>query len=361
MTDLITDAENKLDSLIAAEEGNDPNPGDGGEQPPEDGSQPPAGDEELNNGEGDGSGDEGQGADGEEEEPVEDQEEEPGEGEEPNPDAGKPKGDEASKELSDDELMAQLEKRGLKVVKKDEEQERKQTAPEFKRPEELPDRVWDQMKPVQRYIYTELPYITIVGTQGEGEDAKQVELQVKTPDQIPDDFNFASKRAEKIADDAFLEQNKRADQMYGRIQQTATQSQEQARMQQENQMIISGVEKLQEDGVIPKITAKPGTPEFDKDPGVLRANEIIAYREDLLRAGENVSMVSAGKMFKADHPELYAPKPAPKGDAGRARASKIVYGGGRGTPASAKKNDRPAFPPGTSASDIADFYSQDLD
>ena len=30
MTDLITDAENKLDSLIAAEEGNDPNPGDGG-------------------------------------------------------------------------------------------------------------------------------------------------------------------------------------------------------------------------------------------------------------------------------------------------------------------------------------------
>lgn len=363
MTDLITDAENKLDSLIAAEEGNDPNPGDGGEQPPEDGSQPPAGDEEQPNGEGAGGEDDGQGGDGgeEEEQPGEAEEEEPGEGEEPNPDAGKPKGDEAPKELTDDELMAQLEKRGLKVVKKDEEQERKQTAPEFKRPEELPDRVWDQMKPVQRYIYTELPYITIVGTQGEGEDAKQVELQVKTPDQIPEDFNFASKRAEKIADDAFLEQNKRADQMYGKIQQTATQSQEQARMQQENQMIISGVEKLQEVGVIPKITAKPGTPEFDKDPGVLRANEIIAYREDLIKAGENVSMVSAGKMFKADHPELYAPKPAPKGDAERARASKIVSGGGRGTPASAKKNDRPAFPPGTSASDIADFYSQDLD
>ncbi len=356
MTDLITDAENKLDSLIAEEEGNNPNPGDGGEQPP-------AGDdEELNNGEGDGNGDDGQGNGGEEEEqPGKNEEEDAGEGEEPNPDAGEPKGDEASKPLTDDELIAELEKRGLKVAKKDEEQERKQTAPEFKRPDELPDRVWDQMKPVQRYIYTELPYITIVGTQGEGEEAKQVELQVKTPDQIPDDFNFASKRAEKIADDAFLEQNKRADQMYGRIQQTATQSQEQARMQQENQMIISGVEKLQEDGVIPKITAKPGTPEFDKDPGVLRANEIIAYREDLIKAGENVSMVSAGKMFKADHPELYAPKPAPKGDAERARASKIVSGGGRGTPASAKKNDRPAFPPGTSASDIADFYSQDLD
>ncbi len=364
MTDLITDAENKLDSLIAAEEGNDPNPGDGGEQPPEDGSQPPAGDdEELNNGEGDGNGDDGQGGDGgeEEEQPSEGEEEEPGEGEEPNPDAGKPKGDETSKPLSDDELIAELEKRGLKVAKKDEEKQEQPKAPEFKRPDELPDRIWDQMKPVQRYIYTELPYITIVGTQGEGEDAKQVELQVKTPDQIPDDFNFASKRAEKIADDAFLEQNKRADQMYSRIQYTATQSQEQARQQQESQMIISGVETLQKDGIIPKITAEPGTPEFDKDPGVLRANEIIAYREDLLRQGERVSMVAAGKMFKADHPELYAPKPAPKGDAERARASKIVSGGGRGTPASAKKNDRPAFPPGTSCSDIADFHSQDLD
>lgn len=358
MTDLITDAENRLDSLIAADEGNDTPPAGDDNQPPA--GDEPAGDDTDNQPNGDDPNDgQGDGGGEEEEQPGEGEEEEPGEGEEPNPDDAEPKGDEAPKPLSDDELIAELEKRGLKVAKKDEEQQPK--APEFKRPEELPNQVWDQMKPVQKYIYTGLPYITITGVQGEGDDAKQVELQVKTPDQIPDDFKFASTRAEKIADDAFLEQNKRADQMYNKIQQTSQQSQEQAQRQQETQQIISGVETLQKDGIVPKITTEPGTPEFDKDPGVIRANEILAYRQELINKGEQVSIVSAGKMFKADHPELYAPKPAPKGDAERAKASKRIAGGGRGTPASAKKNDRPAFPPGTSASDIADFYSQDLD
>lgn len=360
MTDLITDAENRLDSLIAADEGNDTPPAaDDDQQPPAGGDDTPPTDEEdqqPNVDEDDGEDDGDQ-----EDQPPEGDQEDEGEDEEPNPDAAKPKGDEAPKPLTDDEFLAELEKRGLKVAKKDEDQERQPKAPEFQRPEELPNRVWDQMKPVQRYIYTGLPYITITGVQGEGDDAKPVELQVKTPDQIPEDFNFASKRAEKIADDAFLEQNKRADQMYGKIQQTSQQSQEQAARQEETQMIIKGVEQLQADGIVPKITTQPGTKEFDADPGVIRANEILAYRQKLVDAGEYVSLVSAGKMFKADHPELYVAKPAPKGDAERAKASKRIAGGGRGTPASAKKNDRPAFPPGTSASDIADFYSQDLD
>jgi hypothetical protein len=356
MTDLITDAENRLDSLIAADEGNDTPPAGDDDQLPA--GDEPADDDTDNQPNGDDPDDQGDGGE-EEAQPGENEEEEPGEDEEPNPDAAKPQGDEAPKPLTDDELIAELEKRGLKVAKKDEEQEPK--APEFQKPDELPNNIWDQMKPVQRYIYTGLPYITITGVQGEGDDAKPVELQVKTPDQIPDDFKFASTRAEKIADDAFLEQNKRADQMYNKIQQTSQQTQEQAAREQENKQILSGVETLQNDGVIPKITAQPGTPEFDTDPGVIRANEILAYRQELIAKGENVSIVSAGKMFKADHPELYAPKPAPKGDAERAKASKRIAGGGRGTPASAKKNDGPKFPPGTSASDIADYYASQLD
>lgn len=354
MTDLITDAENRLDTLIAEDEGKTPPAADDDQQPPEGDDQPPAGDEEEDQPNGDDDG--GEDGEDEEDQPEGDEEEDSGEDEEPNPDAAKPKGDEAPKPLTDEQLIAELEKRGLKVAKKDEEQEQK--APEFKRPDELPDRVWDGMKPVQKYIYQELPYITLKGKDAEGNIS---EITVKTPEQIPEDFEFASKRDEKIADDAFLEQNKRADQMYGKIQTTSQQTKQQQTQQRENESIISGVEKLQEDGVIPKIVAKPGTPEFDKDPGVLRANEILAYRAEILKTGENVSIISAGKMFKADHPELYVAKPAPKGDAERKKASKNVSGGGRGTPAGAKKGDRPKFPPGTSASDIADFYSQDLD
>lgn len=361
MTDLITDAENKLDSLIAKDEGTDTPPaaGDGEEQPPEGGDQPPAGDEDQPNGD---DPDDGQDGDDEEgEEPGEGEEEEPGEDEEPNPDAAKPKGDEAQKPLTDDELIAELEKRGLKVAKKDEEEKPQPKEPVFNKPTELDDNIWNDMKPVQKYIYSELPYVTIRGVQGEGDDAKSVELRIKTPGQIPEDFKFANVRDQKIADDAFLEQNKQADAMYAKIQQTSKQAQEKTAREADTKAIIEGVEQLQTDGIVPKITATPGTPEFDKDPGVIRANLILDYRQKLLAKGENISVVSAGKMFKADNPELYVAAPKPKGDAERAKASKKIAGGGRGTPASSKKNDRVPFPPGTSASDIADFYSQDLD
>lgn len=370
MSDLATMAENRLDSLLAAEEGNDPNPpvggDDGGQQPPAGGDNtPPAGDD-PNNPSGDGK-DPDDNNDGQDDDPAkggqppQGDEEDPNKGSQPQDDAGEPKGDEAPKELSDDELIAELEKRGLKVAKKDEEDpaEKKQEPVKFERPEELPEQVWTGMKPVQQYIYRELPYVTLEGKDGNT-------LRVKTPEQIPDDFEFASKRAEKIADDAFIEQNRKADTMYKQIQQTSAQQQEQTQRQQETDMIIKGVEQLQTDGVVPKITAEPGTPEFDKDPGVIRANEILAYRAKLLAAGENVSVVSAGKMFKADHPELYVTKPTTsKGDAERKAKSKNIAGGGRGTQQQAKqeqnKQDRSKYPVGMSITDIADIAGRDLE
>lgn len=370
MSDLVTMAENKLDTLLAADDGNTPPAGDDtppandDQQPPAggDNNQPPAGDDPNKNNEGDDP-DDGQDDPGSEEnQPPQGDEEEPDPNKKPEDDAGKPKGDEAPKELSDDELMAELERRGLKVAKKDEDEpdpKKQQEPPKFERPEELPEAVWSGMKPVQQYIYRELPYVTLEGKDGNV-------IRVKTPEQIPDDFEFASKRAEKIADDAFIEQNRKADTMYKQIQQTSAQQQEQTQRQQETDMIIKGVEQLQTDGIVPKITAEPGTPEFDKDPGVIRANEILAYRAKLIAAGEQVSVVSAGKMFKADHPELYVTKPTVSpADAERKAKSKNIAGGGRGTQQQAKqeqsKQDRSKYPVGMSITDIADIAGRDLE
>lgn len=371
MSDLVTMAENRLDNLMAADDGSQPPAGD--DTPPAaDDQQPPAGgddtppngadDDNPDNKNNDDDGDQ-DGQDtpaSEEDQPPQNGEEAPNEDEEQDDDAGKPKGDEAPKELSDDEFLAELERRGLKASKKDEEEpepKKQQEAPKFERPEEIPEQVWGGMKPVQQYIYRELPYVTL-----EGKDGNVV--RVKTPEQIPDDFEFASKRAEKIADDAFIEQNRKADTMYRTIQQSSQQQQEQAQRQQETQMIIKGVETLQSDGIVPKITAEPGTPEFDKDPGVIRANQILEYRQKLIEQGEQVSVVSAGKMFKADHPELYQTKPTTsKADAERKAKSKNIAGGGRGTTQQAKQNsnERPKYPVGMSIQDIAEFAGRDLE
>lgn len=366
MTDLVTLAENKLDSLIASDDPNTPPAGDDPTPPTDDGEQdPPAGGDDTpptdeDDDQPNGDNDDGQGDDPNKNPSGDEEEDDP---QKPNSeaDAGKPKGDEASKPLTDDELIAELEKRGLKVDKKEAEDIDKQKPVTIERPEELPQNIWNNMQPVQKHIYNELPYITLQGKDAEGND---LEINVKTPDQIPDDFEFANKRAEKIADNAFLEQNKRADDMYAKIQTSAqTQKQQDARRAESN-AIVEGIEALQEDGTVPKIAAKPGTPEFNDDPGVKRANEILKYREALIAKGEQVSVVSAGKMYRADHPDLYVVKPTTsKGDAERKKTANNINGGGRGTPAAAAKNnnDRSKYPIGMSLSDIADLAGRDLD
>lgn len=365
MSDLVTDAENKLDSLLAAEGDQPPAADDDGQQPPAGGDNtPPTGEEDQPNGDGEdpdeNDDDQPNDDDSQEDQPPQGDEEDPGEGEEQEDDAGKPKGDEAPKELSDDEFLAELERRGLRVEKKDDKQEQPQP-PKFERPEEVPQQIWAGMKPVQQYIYNELPYITVKGKDGEG---NEVELNVKTYEQLPDDFEYASKKEQLRVSDAMNQQSKRAEDMYAKIQQNSQQSQQQQQEQVERQAILGGVDQLQKDGIVPRITAKPGTPEFDKDPGVIRANQILEYRQKLINAGEQVSVVSAGKMFKADNPDLYKAKPAAaKGDAERKAKSKNISGGGRGTQQQAKKGDdaRRKYPIGMSASDIADIAGADLE
>ncbi len=370
--DLVTDAENALDAAIAAEEaGQQPNPDDAGQQPPAggDGGQPPAGDDPNNQpnpdeepGNGQNNGDPQGG------EPKKGDEEDPNKGKEPNPDEPKPQGDEAQKPLTDEQLIEEAKKRGIDLAKKEEPKEEPKI-PEIARPTEIPEQTWGEMNPVNRYIYNELPYLNVQGvrTVGEGDDAKQevYTLKVKTPEQIPDDFEFASPREQAKFNSDITAQSSKAEKMLADIRQNAESQKQQTSQAAENKAIYEGVEELQKQGIVPKITADPNDKAaFAADPGVQRAEKILAYRYELLQKGENVSVVSAGKMFKADNPDLYKEEPPkPNADDERKNKSANVNGGGRGTQQQAKKteDDRPKFPPGTSASDIADYYNRDLD
>ena len=337
--DIATIAENKLDAMDAEElekdsEDNLNNEGEG------DLDGLPEGDEEQGE---EGEEDEGEEGSGEEDD---DSEEEDGEG----------SGDdeEESDELSDDELIELAKKRGLDLAKKEEPKK----SEEVVRPKELDEDTWGNMNEVQRTIYSGLPYMNIRGKDSEG---NEIALKIKTPEQLPDDFEFINKREEASFISDVTAQSKRAEEAYTKIAGITEQQKQAQTQQEESRKVVADVERLQKDNIIPRIKAKAGTPEFNNDPSVKLVNEVLSYWKELQDKGEGVSVYTAAKLFKADNPTKFAGTKS-SADGERKRVAGKVKGSGRGGKgASAKDTGRPRFAPGTSASDIADYYANDLD
>lgn len=263
-----------------------------------------------------------------------------------------------AQELTDEELLAELEKRGKKPTEP-EKKDDKQEAKPLPRPTEVPEDVWGAMNDFQRTVYDKLPYLEARGKDGNV-------LRVKSHQQIPADFEWANEAAERQFYNIDMPaQSVQAERIAGQLQGQTQQQQQQEQFQKEADMVVKGIDALQAQGIVPKITAQPGTDEFNNDPGVVRANEILNLRREYLSRGENISIETAGRIFKAEHPDLYKPKPTKSpADAERKAASRNIGGGGRGTASDAKKGGEAkpkAFPIGTSAEDIADYYADQLD
>ena len=354
--DLGTIAENALNELEQADaagdtpptppEGDAPNGDDAGDQPNEDdkNDDTPVGGEDDDVEKGKASED----TDGEEDDPNKESEDEDESGK-----GDAPKGKQAQ-ELTDEELLAELEKRGKKPEPKKEDEQPRETP----RPREVPEDVWGDMNEFQRTVYTKLPAIEI-----RDEDGKI--YRVKHNSQIPADFKWASDEAKNQFYAVDLPaQSVLAERIGMQLQGVSQQQQEQARFQQEANEVVRGVDELQKQGIVPKITAQPNTPEFNKDPGVQRANEILNLRREYLARGENISIETAGHIFKANNPDLYVTKPTKSpADAERKNKSRNIAGSaGRGTASDAKSGDKAKrWPVGTSAADIADAYADQLD
>lgn len=354
--DLGTIAENALNELEQADaagdtpptppEGDAPNGDDAGDQPNEDdkNDDTPAGGEDDDVEKGKASEDN----DGEEDDPNKESEDE----DDPTKGAA-PQGKQAQ-ELTDEELLAELEKRGKKPEPKKEDEQPKETP----RPREVPEDVWGDMNEFQRTVYNRLPFIEIRDEAGKS-------YRVKHNSQIPADFPWASDEAKNQFYAVDLPaQSVLAERIGMQLQGVSQQQQEQAKFQQEANEVVRGVDKLQEQGIVPKITAKPNTPEFNNDPGVQRANDILNLWNEYRGRGETISIETAGQIFKANHPELYQTKPTKSpADAERKQKSRNIAGtAGRGTAGDAKGKEKSrAWPVGTSAADIADAYADQLD
>lgn len=273
------------------------------------------------------------------------------EGEDSAPEDGGEKTKEAS-ELSDDELLAELQRRGKMPPQGKEEEEGKQKQEQtdgLEVPSELPSQVWENMDETQRIVYTALPFLEARGKNGEV-------LRVKAYQQLPKGFEWESEEAKnKFYSVDLPAQSVLAERMRMYLN-DQSRVEEQANSEHEfNKYIFDEVNKLIDQGIVPKITTAANADGFNDDAGVKRAEEILDFWDGLRKQGEQISIETAGRLFKAEHPELYRGD-NPTDDARKA-ASRNISGGGRGTRGSAvvpKESDRINSNGFKSVSDIAE-------
>lgn len=276
--------------------------------------------------------------------------------EEDTPEDTKP---EEKKELSDEEFEELAKKKGYaKAPSEEEKAQQDARANTMERllacPKEIESEVWDELPAQNKIIYNALPYITAEGKDGEV-------LRVKTPDQLPEDFEFANKKAEMKFQNDLQAQEMKATRMSEALNARAQRAQAEYAQRQEAVNVINQIEALQKSGELPTPTAKQGTAEFDKDDAVVLINKVLGYRSARMAEGLNLPIKDALMLYKAQHPEEFEKKEA-KGDVERKNIAKKISGGGKasGTPVNSKEKPK-YYRPGMSTEDVIDLVMDDWD
>nr|DAI24009.1 MAG TPA: hypothetical protein [Caudoviricetes sp.] len=272
--------------------------------------------------------------------------------------SGESKEEPKTQGLSDEEFLKELERRGLKVAEDKKEEPKKDDKPQpwEERPDEIDEKLWNKSTPEEKFIYNSLDYITVKGKDGE-------ELSVKLPTQLPDDFEFASKRAEAQFYSAMSAQSSKAEKLMNKITSDREQTTKAEQEKAELDAIIADVDRLQDDGIVPKIKAKPGTEEFNTDPSVQLVNKILDFRDEYNRKhkGENISSYTAGLIYKAKNPKEFETeddKRREKQDESRTKTARRVAT--KTTSSQRPEYNRKAFSNNASLTDIADYYADQL-
>lgn len=301
-----------------------------------------------------------------EDEQEESQEESDGEEEEDEGDSeseSEPKEDEKKeekKELTDEEFEELAKKRGY--AKRDLDSERRQEAQNNARaiesmpkPKELDADTWAAMPAINKVIYNNLPYITAQGKDGQT-------IKVKTPQQLPKDFEFANDTARTDFMAAIQAQENKANAIEYSIKSRAQAQRQQERSQAEARDMVAQIDALQKSGDLPKPKAEPNTPEFNNDPAVKLIDKVLSYRQSRASQGVNLSVKDALTLYKAEHPTDFRTGEA-KGDAERKKLSKKISGSKKSTDAKADSlgYQKRYYKFGMSTQEVLDRALEDLD
>lgn len=266
---------------------------------------------------------------------------------------------EEKKELSDEEFEEIAKKKGYAKAPSEEEKAQQDARANTMEkllacPKEIDREVWEELPAQNKIIYNALPYITAEGKDGEV-------LRVKTPDQLPEDFEFANKKAEMKFQNDLQAQEMKATKMSEALNARAQRAQAEYAQRQEAVNVINQIEALQKTGELPTPKAKQGTEDFDKDDAVVLINKVLSYRSARMAEGLNLPIKDALMLYKAQHPEEFEKKEA-KGDVERKNIAKKISGGGKasGTPVNSKEKPH-YYRPGMSTEDVIDRIMDDWD
>lgn len=269
-------------------------------------------------------------------------------------------GEDKKKELSDEEFEELAKKRGYAKAKTEEEtkaEDDRQSQMEklLARPKEIDEEVWNELPEENKVIYNALPYLVAEGKKGV--------VQVKTPDQLPDGFEFKDQKAMMKFQNDLQAQENRATQFKQAIEARAEREQRASADRAEAQKVISEIDGLQKSGELPSPKAKYGSKEFDNDPAVTLINKVLNYRAIRAQGGTNLSVRDSLMLYKAEHPEEFVKKEA-KGDVERSRIAKRVAGNSKSTSSAVNGDDenKPRYyKTGMSTEDVLDAVLNDMD
>jgi hypothetical protein len=201
--------------------------------------------------------------------------------------------------------------------------------------------------------------LIIRGVQGEGDNAKTVELKVYSPNDIPKDFKFGSDADLVSAQNGFQTLERKAQQLLGNYRDQQTTKQAQDFEQRENQGIRDDLADLQKAGDFPKFKVKPGDPNFEADPAAKQMADVLKLMSE--RNEQYLKEYQQGRPYRhigfREAHELYqskqttAKRDSAQADEDKARkgvADKVATGkGAAGTAA-----QKPAIPRGTTIDQI---------
>ena len=269
-------------------------------------------------------------------------------------------GEDEKKELSDEEFEELAKKRGYAKAKTEEEtkaEDDRQSQMEklLARPKEIDEEVWNELPDENKVIYNALPYLVAEGKRGI--------VQVKTPDQLPDGFEFKDQKAMMKFQNDLQAQENRATQFKQALDARAEREQRASADRAEAQKVISEIDGLQKSGELPSPKAKYGSKEFDNDPAVTLINKVLNYRAMRAQGGTNLSVRDSLMLYKAEHPEEFVKKEA-KGDVERRNIAKKVAGNSKSTSSAVNGDDenRPHYyKTGMSTEDVLDAVLNDMD
>lgn len=134
-----------------------------------------------------------------------------------------------------------------------------------------------QLSPAeQKYIVDNIgEALVIKGVRGEGDQAKEVELKVFSPHEIPADFKFANDAQMMAAQTGFQRLETRAQSLLGNFRNQQTQSEQADFEHRENEGIRLDVADLQKEGLFPKFKIQPGAEGFDNSAEAKQMAEVL--------------------------------------------------------------------------------------